>query len=264
VHEPAVFSQLPEWAHKKVPKAASNDFWAPDIYKVDNEFRMYYSVSSFGSQVSCIGLATSNSTAGHIFVDKGEVLCSADGELFNAIGPCPFQQEGGTGHFLVFGSFWSGVYVAQLDAASGKLGAKPIGPIARSPASGNPIEAAYVMPAKGFYFLFVNWGFCCRGTESTYRIMVGRRKLPIGPYLDRSGKDMASGGGDLFLNTTSSDKQNEIGPGQFGLVQSVDPSLELFTYHFYDKDSGGAPTLGIRTMNWETLPDGNLWPSPGP
>ena len=42
------------------------------------------------------------------------------------------------------------------------------------------VEAAYVHPNPdtGYYFLFVNWGTCCSGVDSTYNIRVGRSKNP--------------------------------------------------------------------------------------
>lgn len=32
-----------------------------------------------------------------------------------------------------------------------------------------------------FYYLFVNWGRCCRGVDSTYEIRIGRSKAIAGP-----------------------------------------------------------------------------------
>ena len=33
--------------------------WAPDVLRADGLYRLYYSVSTFGKQVSAIGLTTS-------------------------------------------------------------------------------------------------------------------------------------------------------------------------------------------------------------
>ena len=43
----------------KISSSGSKDLWAPDVSKVGNEYYVYYSVSSFGTQDSSIGLATS-------------------------------------------------------------------------------------------------------------------------------------------------------------------------------------------------------------
>ena len=63
---------------------------------------------------------------------------------------------------------------------------------------------------------------------------------------------MANGGGTLFLGTSG----REIGPGQVGIA---DASADVFTYHFYDGATGGAPTLGIRSLSW----DAQGWPVAG-
>merc|ERR1712037_423832 len=70
---PALFNKLPGWARAKVPLASPNDFWAPDVISVGSQHRLYYSVSSFGSQVSCIGLAVATGTnvSTGDFVDHG-------------------------------------------------------------------------------------------------------------------------------------------------------------------------------------------------
>ncbi|MEC9017550.1 MAG: family 43 glycosylhydrolase, partial [Pseudomonadota bacterium] len=52
-----VFTALPAWASQAIP--GSNGMWAPDISFVDGRYRLYYSVSTFGSNRSAIGLATS-------------------------------------------------------------------------------------------------------------------------------------------------------------------------------------------------------------
>jgi len=53
----APFARLPDWAAKAVPGATN--MWAPDISRVGKRYRLYYSVSTFGSNRSAIGLATS-------------------------------------------------------------------------------------------------------------------------------------------------------------------------------------------------------------
>ena len=55
-------------------------------------------------------------------------------------------------------------------------------------------EASWIQYAQGNYYLYVNWGKCCIGVNSTYNIRVGRSKSVTGPFLDKDGKDMAQGG----------------------------------------------------------------------
>ena len=49
-----VFDKVPEWALKEIPNARG--IWAPDISHVRGEYRLYYAVSTFGSNHSVIGL----------------------------------------------------------------------------------------------------------------------------------------------------------------------------------------------------------------
>ena len=51
-----VMPALPEWATREIPQA--RNAWAPDISFWNGKFHLYYSVSSFGSRNSAIGLAT--------------------------------------------------------------------------------------------------------------------------------------------------------------------------------------------------------------
>jgi arabinan endo-1,5-alpha-L-arabinosidase len=266
-HSSPVFDQLPEWARNVVPKAAADDFWAPDVLKVGQTQRMYYSISSFGSQVSCIGLAELKigSSNGN-WTDRGKVLCTEVGMDFNAIDPCPVIDPATGQHYMTFGSFWKGVYLTTLDRETGKqakhaeymhLAANPATP-------SNEIEASFLHVQNGTYFLFVNFGLCCRGVQSTYKIMVGRSSAITGPFVDKRGIGMTGGGGELFLATEG----DEIGPGQIGIAplaltaavgSGTTAAASVFSYHFYSKAASGAPTLGLRTLEWE-----GAWPVAGP
>lgn len=252
-----VFHALPQWLREKVPAAAADDFWAPDLLHspAANEWRLYYSASGFGSQISCIGMAKSADPAGP-FVDAGEVFCSKHGDAFNAIDPCPLVASGG-GHWLSFGSFWQGIYIIELDAYTGKAIGAPHGPVARNvELKPNSIEASYLHEWDGQFYLFVNWGQCCKGTESTYQIFVGRSHVATGPFVDKDGRDLVQGGGTLLLDTHSKDASNEVGPGHVGIARTSNGN-QFLTYHFYDAADSGTPALGIRPLRfvngWPTL-----------
>src|SRR5437867_7831093 len=51
-----VFDSVPDWALKAIPGARG--IWAPDISYVNGKYLLYYSVSTFGSNHSAIGLIT--------------------------------------------------------------------------------------------------------------------------------------------------------------------------------------------------------------
>ncbi len=56
-----------------------------------------------------------------------------------------------------------------------------------------------IIEQNGTYYLFVSFDYCCRGVESTYKIIVGRSSQLNGWYYDKNGKSMLSGGGALVL-----------------------------------------------------------------
>jgi arabinan endo-1,5-alpha-L-arabinosidase len=112
------------------------------------------------------------------------------------------------------------------------------------------IEAPAILKHGGYYHLFVNWGACCRGVDSTYEIRIGRSREITGPYLDRDGRDMAVGGGTLLLGTAG----DRIGPGHASFIRVKDDWLMF--YHYYDRARRGTPALGWKRLSWTA--DG--WP----
>ena len=150
--------------------------------------------------------------------------------------------------WLAFGSYWSGIKLVELEPKTGKRIA-PDSPM-HSLASNDHIEASFIHRRGTNYFLFLNWGQCCKGTNSTYEIRVGRSDKITGPYLDRERKDMIGGGGTLVLGSEG----KFIGPGHAAIVN--DGTQEWFSFHYYDAENRGRPALGVRKLSWDK--DG--WP----
>jgi arabinan endo-1,5-alpha-L-arabinosidase len=255
----SVFSTAPSWIASAVPANSGLDYWAPDVSFFNNQYYLYYSVSTFGSQVSAIGLATNPTLdptdPSYHWTDQGPVIQSHAGSAYNTIDPSILQDSDGK-LWMTFGSFWNGIYQTQLDPTTGKqITNSPTISLAKDTHdSGDPIEASYLYKRDGYYYLFANWGNCCQGVNSTYNIRVGRSTSVNGPFLDQSGRSMVSGGGTLFLGTTG----NYIGPGQIGIFH--DSGVDWFSYHYYDGTNNGAPTFNIRTLLWDV----NDWPVAGP
>ncbi|MFO1514649.1 MAG: arabinan endo-1,5-alpha-L-arabinosidase [Verrucomicrobiota bacterium] len=243
---PPVFSNSPPWVAEAVPANRSGrDFWAPDVIHVGDRYLLYYSVSSFGKNTSAIGLVT-NPTLDpddpkYEWTDQGMVIQSSPRDDFNTIDPALFQDADGS-LWMPFGSFWGGIKMIQLDPKTGKR----IAPDSRvyALAHYDSIEAPFLFRHDGKYLLFVNWGFCCRGTNSTYEIRVGRSDKVTGPYLDREGKEMLAGGGTPVLGT----EDVFIGPGHAGILEENGKSW--FGFHFYNAAQRGSSTFAIRSLRW--------------
>lgn len=251
----------PAWTAKDEPYWARSiiegvdNFWAPEVYEHDGTYYMYYSASTFGSNTSLIGLYT-NTTLDpedpeYRWVDRGEVLRSDGTKPFNAIDPGIVEDSDGK-PWMVYGSFWQGLFMVPLEWPSGKLpgvqnldnplaesGIEPI-KVADRGFPPNAIEAGFITQRDNYYYLFFSKDSCCQGTASTYNIAVGRSENVTGPYVDADGRLLTEDGGTQVLETTGT----MIGPGG----QSV--ANDHLAFHFYDQDLGGQFQLGLRKLTW--------------
>jgi arabinan endo-1,5-alpha-L-arabinosidase len=249
---PTVFPEPLAWIPATIPENRNGrDFWAPDLIHLNNRYLLYYSVSSFGKNTSAIGLAT-NPTLNpddptYLWTDHGPVIQSSPRDDFNAIDPALFHDVDGR-LWMSFGSFWGGIKMIELDPASGKR----IAPDSKvyALAHAETIEAPFIYRHHEHYYLFLNWGFCCRGTNSTYEIRVGRSDNVTGPYRDRAGKDLLHGGGTLLLPS----EDVFIGPGHPGIWREGDKFW--FSFHFYNGAQSGRSTYALRPLTW----DAEGWP----
>jgi arabinan endo-1,5-alpha-L-arabinosidase len=260
-----VFLQVPDWIKKESPQ--TKELWAPDISYFNGLYHLYYAFSAFGVNTSGIALLTNKTldpkSPDFHWQDQGLVLRSRKEDDFNAIDP-NLILDGHGGAWLAFGSFWSGIKMRRLDPATGKLAAEDtrlysLASRAR-PADAPPprpdlppdwqaIEAPFIIHHGDYFYLFVSFDLCCRGTKSNYKTMVGRSKNVTGPYVDASGKSMLDGGGTLLLEGN----KQWLGPGGESLLQQKDG--EIIVFHAYDAKTGH-PSLQISNIGWK---DG--WPS---
>ncbi|HEX5202417.1 MAG TPA: family 43 glycosylhydrolase [Actinoplanes sp.] len=242
-----VFSTPPAWVAGELG-TTPGDFWAPDISYLHGEFRLYYAASSFGTNNSVIGLATNRTldpaSPDYGWVDRGMVLRSGAGDDFNAIDPEVIVDHGQP--WLAFGSFWDGIKMRRLDPATGLAGDPEL--VSLASRGGASIEGASIVRHGKFFYLFASFDYCCRGVDSDYRVVVGRATRVNGPYVDRAGTPMLSGGGSEVLRG-----YNEFrGPG------GGDVFGNFSVHHYYDLDDDGAPKLSVRPLRWT-----GGWPSLG-
>jgi len=118
-NEAPVFTSAPQWAVDAIPTFKGH-IWAPDISYFNGMYYLYYSVSAFGKNTSCIGLATNQTLDPNDpqfkWIDHGKVIQSIPGQTnWNAIDPNLITDE--NGHpYLAFGSFWNGLKMVKLAA----------------------------------------------------------------------------------------------------------------------------------------------------
>jgi arabinan endo-1,5-alpha-L-arabinosidase len=220
------------------------EIWAPDVSRHRGSYWMYYAVSSFGSNNSAIGLATSPTAAPGTWTDRGLVYATKSGDDINAIDPNLFVDPAGR-WWLTFGSFWSGIAQLPLDPRTGKPSAATPQPRVIASRPDHPthaVEAPSLVAHGGWYYLFASFDYCCRGMESSYRIMVGRSRAASGPFVDRSGRAMLEGGGTQVLGT----HDEIIGPGGQSVV--AERSGWQLVYHYYDGLSAGTPHLALNGL----------------
>src|SRR5699024_1201891 len=129
-------------------------------------------------------------------------------DMWNAIDPQLIIDEEGD-PWLDFGSFWEGIKlvklksdltgIAQPESWFTIASRKRTFGISDTLPGDAAIEAPYIFYYKGYYYLFVSYDYCCRGSNSNYKIMVGRSKKVTGAYRDKNGKLMTKGGATLVL-----------------------------------------------------------------
>lgn len=243
---------VPAWAVQKVPGA--NAVWAPDISYHNGRYWLYYSVSTFGSQRSLIGLMSNlslnPSDSKYNWIDHGPVVESFPGKnSYNAIDPAAFTDQQDR-RWLVWGSYWGGIKMTQLDPETGKcIDEKNLITVACRPQV-KAIEAPYIIYRMGYYYLFVSFDFCCDGVNSTYKVMVGRSRDVKGPYLDYNGNDMKQGAGTLVI----AGYDQWRGPGHNSVINK--DGSDYMVLHTYDAREKGRRNLQIREMIWS----GDGWP----
>jgi arabinan endo-1,5-alpha-L-arabinosidase len=255
-----VFAHLPQWAVEEVP--GLRGLWAPDISYFNGKFHLYYSVSTFGSNRSAIGLVTNqtldSSSTKFSWKDEGKVIGSTRTDDWNAIDPNLVLDEAGQ-PWLSFGSFWGGIKLRRIDPATGKLSTQDetlysLAARPRSKEQPGAVEAPFIVRRNGYYYLFVSFDFCCRGVRSTYNVRVGRARRVTGPYVDREGKALMEGGGSLVIEGGG----RWAGPGHCAVLQTKEG--DKLVYHAYDAEWRGASTLRISPLYW----DAEGWPTISP
>lgn len=270
------------WALDGVPGPAARwtgaeGLWAPEVVRVGDTWRMYYSASTFGSRTSAIGLATAPAPDGP-WTDRGLVVTSrheVDGP--NAIDANVVVDADGR-HWMVYGSFFGGIHALELDPATGFAVDAPA-PGEPTPGPGTllarrhisvegAIEGAFVLPRPdGGWALVVSYD----SLFSTYHVRVAVAEQVTGPYLDRLGHDLtdvesdpASVGTTVLASHRLEGGPVWLAPGHAAVLTDPagphGPGRQLLVHHVRHGDDPRQHEVQVRRLVWTA--DG--WPLVSP
>lgn len=249
--------ELPDWVIPKLneirtamgleevnPSVDDFGYWAPCVRKVSSGlYRMYYSIVCPGtlsgdgtwSERAFIGLMENSDPANNSgWVDKGYVITNASDKgldfnvpandwancyyKWNAIDPSYIIDNDGR-HYLVYGSWHSGIALVELDEATGKVKAElpnPWGTDSDIAAYGQLIatrqmgnrwqasEGPEIIYHDGYYYLFLAYD----ALAVPYNTRVARATNIAGPYVGMDGTDITNVGGDILPVVTHPYKFN--------------------------------------------------------
>jgi len=121
-----------------------------------------------------------------------------------------------------------------------------------------PEEAPFIVKHGSYYYLYASLDACCADNLSaTYRVVVGRSTSVTGPYADRNGRAMTSGGGTEIL---ASHDGVVYGPGHQAVLADTDGDILFYHYYAPNKDGGGSGChycrFGINHLGY----DSQGWP----
>lgn len=270
-------------------------YWAPTARNIGGgKYRMYYSIVCDGDLIngegtwperSFIGLMETSDPASNQWEDKGFVICAASDRgtdwkrpagkewyaynRWNAIDPTFVITPEGD-HWLIYGSWHSGIAAVQLDPATGKTlkplpdpwgTADDIAPYGRLIATRKMndrwqgSEGPEVIYRNGFYYLFLAYD----GLDVPYNTRVVRSNKITGPYVGIDGTDVTNFGGDAYPIVTHPYKFNDS-PGWVGISHCAVFSDNAGHWYFssqgrfptdYDDWAPNAIMLGhVRAIKW--------------
>jgi arabinan endo-1,5-alpha-L-arabinosidase len=181
-----VFPEIPRW----VVGGPAGDMWAPHAVIFDGRYYVYYAGRQYGTGRMAIGVAASDSPTGP-FDDLGKPLISGY-RPYVAIDPFAFQAENGT-KYIYWGSNFDPIRVQRLSTDGMTLVGKPKVALTPRPSdNGGLIEAPWILPHDGMYYLMYSQGDCC-SSEADYQVAVARASSPTGPFVRDPNNPILSG-----------------------------------------------------------------------
>ncbi|MBN2743789.1 MAG: arabinan endo-1,5-alpha-L-arabinosidase [Marinilabiliaceae bacterium] len=190
-----VFDRVPDDAVAHVRQfndgKGGDGIWAPYVVEHEGEYRLYYSVSGFGTNSSYIGMAKASNPQGP-WSHEGCVVKTSPESVMNAIDASIVTDAQNGRMWMHYGSYFGGLHCVELDPATGLTltpGDQGHLVATRANRTNQIIEAPEIIyhPDLKKYFLFVSYD----PLFTHYNVRVGRSDHPQGPFLDFFGNDMA-------------------------------------------------------------------------
>ncbi|GKZ97875.1 hypothetical protein AnigIFM59636_001693 [Aspergillus niger] len=238
---------------------AGNTDLPPDVHYIDGTYYLFYAVSTFGSQSSAIGLATSTTMDLNSWNDHGSIgVASNSGKLYNAIDPNLIKADGT--FYMNFGSFYNDIYQVKMNSAGTKTAGSAAYNIAFNVTSDHSEEGAFMYQYGSYFYLFFSSGACCGydtnrpAAGEEYKIMVCRSTTATGGFIDKDGNDCQASGGSLVLKS----HDNIYGPGGQGVFDDPEYGTILY-YHYINTEVGYAD--GDKQFGWNVINWSDGWPS---
>src|SRR5690606_6590350 len=124
-------------------------------------------VSTFGSQNSGIGVATSKTLEPGSWVDHGSIgLDSGPGFQYNAI-DANLIAVGNNQYVMNLGSFWGNIFQAPMQSNLLRASGPANRQILFNPAGAHEIEGVSMFREGNYYYAFFSAGRCCGLDQNT-------------------------------------------------------------------------------------------------
>jgi len=224
------------------------------VTKVGDTYYLYYAASSFGSQNSAIGVATSKDLES--WNDLGSTgITSQPGKNYNSIDPALYWD--GSKFVVTYGSFWGDIFSINMENPPVRtVGGAAATNVAFKPEGAHAQEGSYIAKNGDYHYLFFSVGQCCnfaakrpaQGQE--YSIQVCRSKSATGGFVDKNGQQCTEGGGTTVLES----HDWVYAPGGQGVYYDPEHGPVLY-YHYVDVRIGfddSQKKLGINKIDFSS------------
>ncbi|MCC2592441.1 arabinan endo-1,5-alpha-L-arabinosidase [Tessaracoccus sp. OS52] len=228
--------------------------WAPEVIRRGDEYRMYYSVSSFGSRTSAIGLATAPDATGPW--QHRELVVSTHHETseVNAIDAAVVVDSDGS-DWLLYGSFFGGLRILPLGADGRPLVTDDVGTsvVRRARSINGAVEGGHAIydEESGTYALLCSFD----SLFDTYNVRVARATSVTGPYVDPLDRPMIDTsepptqvGAVILAGYEAPDGTTWIAPGHSSHL--VTDSGVFLVHHVRDGSDPTRHTAHVRRLEW--------------